>query len=199
MGRSAVLGSRGGAALRPGGQLLFLVNSFCSCSACARRRRRGHRPAPAPPRSECTASNGRAISASTSISRTATGSRLLRGSGFEVEDLIEVRPPEGATTRYPFVTLEWSRRWPCEEVWKARKRAYGEPTLESCATVGNLRTRPPRVGGEPSGALQKFRLRLRPRIPRRLPLFLKGRLFPPNEEPNGSSEGANSCGAPGDP
>lgn len=49
--------------------------------------------------------------------------RLLRRCGFEVEDLIEVRPPEGARTRYPFVTLEWSRRWPCEEIWIARKRA----------------------------------------------------------------------------
>ncbi|HEY4028192.1 MAG TPA: class I SAM-dependent methyltransferase [Candidatus Dormibacteraeota bacterium] len=49
--------------------------------------------------------------------------RLLRASGFEVEDLLEVRPPEGSTTRYPFVTLEWSRRWPCEEVWKARRRS----------------------------------------------------------------------------
>ena len=48
--------------------------------------------------------------------------RLLRQSGFEVEDLIELQPPEGATTRYPFVTLEWARRWPSEEVWKARKR-----------------------------------------------------------------------------
>ncbi len=48
--------------------------------------------------------------------------RLLRDSGFEIEDLIEVRPPEDATTRYPYVTLEWSRRWPCEEVWKARRR-----------------------------------------------------------------------------
>ena len=47
--------------------------------------------------------------------------RLLRDNGFEVEDLIEVRPPKDATTTYPFVTLEWSRRWPCEEVWKARK------------------------------------------------------------------------------
>ena len=49
--------------------------------------------------------------------------RLLRRTGFEVEDLLEIQPPEGSTTRYPFVTLEWSRRWPCEEVWKARKRA----------------------------------------------------------------------------
>jgi SAM-dependent methyltransferase len=57
--------------------------------------------------------------------------RLLRRSGFEVEDLIELRPSEDATTTYPFVTLEWSRRWPSEEVWIARRTgatAPGAPT-----------------------------------------------------------------------
>jgi SAM-dependent methyltransferase len=48
--------------------------------------------------------------------------RLLRANGFEVENLIEVRPPGGATSRYPFVTSEWARRWPSEEIWVARKR-----------------------------------------------------------------------------
>jgi SAM-dependent methyltransferase len=48
--------------------------------------------------------------------------RLLRANGFEVTDLIELQAPEGATTRYPFVTLDWARRWPSEEVWKARRR-----------------------------------------------------------------------------
>lgn len=48
--------------------------------------------------------------------------RLLRANGFEVEDLLELRPPEGATTRYPYVNLPWARRWPSEELWKARKR-----------------------------------------------------------------------------
>jgi SAM-dependent methyltransferase len=47
--------------------------------------------------------------------------RLLRANGFEVENLVEVRPREGASTRYPYVTLEWARRWPCEEVWVARR------------------------------------------------------------------------------
>jgi SAM-dependent methyltransferase len=47
--------------------------------------------------------------------------RLLRRSGFEIEDLVEIRPPEGATTSYRFVDLEWARRWPSEEVWKARR------------------------------------------------------------------------------
>jgi hypothetical protein len=41
-------------------------------------------------------------------------------TGFRIDDLLEVRPPAGATTRYPFVTLEWARQWPCEEIWKAR-------------------------------------------------------------------------------
>ena len=48
--------------------------------------------------------------------------RLLRGSGFEVQDLVEVRPAPGASTRWPEVTLEWARRWPCEEIWVARRR-----------------------------------------------------------------------------
>lgn len=46
---------------------------------------------------------------------------LLRRCGFEVEELIEVRPPDGSTTRYRHVTLDWAQRWPCEEIWKARK------------------------------------------------------------------------------
>jgi len=48
--------------------------------------------------------------------------RLLRRSGFEVEDMVEVHPPADATTSYPFAPVEWARRWPAEEVWKARKR-----------------------------------------------------------------------------
>ena len=47
--------------------------------------------------------------------------RLLRGCGLEVEDLLELRPGPGAATRYQLATLEWARQWPCEEVWKARK------------------------------------------------------------------------------
>jgi SAM-dependent methyltransferase len=47
--------------------------------------------------------------------------RLLRANGFEIEDLIEVCPDERASTSYPFTTLEWARRWPTEEIWKARK------------------------------------------------------------------------------
>jgi SAM-dependent methyltransferase len=49
--------------------------------------------------------------------------RLLRDTGFEVEDLVEVRVPEDAQTPTdPLATAEWSRRWPVEEAWKARKK-----------------------------------------------------------------------------
>ena len=48
--------------------------------------------------------------------------RLLRRSGFEIEDLIELRAGEGATTSYEHVPAEWARRWPSEQVWKARRR-----------------------------------------------------------------------------
>jgi hypothetical protein len=48
---------------------------------------------------------------------------LLRANGFAIDDLVELRPPADARTRYPFVTLDWARRWPAEEVWKARRIA----------------------------------------------------------------------------
>jgi SAM-dependent methyltransferase len=48
--------------------------------------------------------------------------RVLRASGFEIENLIELRPAADAETRYPYVTLDWARQWPSEEVWIARKR-----------------------------------------------------------------------------
>ena len=49
--------------------------------------------------------------------------RLLHSSGFEVEDLVEYPAPDDAVTPSdPLATVEWSRRWPIEEAWKARKR-----------------------------------------------------------------------------
>ena len=48
--------------------------------------------------------------------------RLLHATGFEVEDLIEIRAPEDAVTGTDLLaTAAWGRRWPVEDVWKARK------------------------------------------------------------------------------
>src|SRR3954452_20592536 len=49
--------------------------------------------------------------------------RLLRSTGFEVEDLIEVRPAADAVSRRPNAPVEWAPRWPVEEIWKAPKRS----------------------------------------------------------------------------
>ena len=46
--------------------------------------------------------------------------RVFRRNGLVVEDLIEPRPPEDATTTYGY-DLAWARRWPEEQIWKARK------------------------------------------------------------------------------
>jgi SAM-dependent methyltransferase len=45
---------------------------------------------------------------------------LLGRCGFTVQALHELQAPEGATTRYEFVTPEWARKWPSEEIWVAR-------------------------------------------------------------------------------
>ncbi len=106
--------------LRRGGQLVFMVNSvllmLCvpdedgvPATECLLRSSFGMHRFEWPDESvEFHISHGEMV-------------RLLRHSGLEVEDLIEVRPRENATSRYDFVTLEWARRWPCEEVWKARR------------------------------------------------------------------------------
>ena len=48
--------------------------------------------------------------------------RLFRECGFEVEDLIEIQPSSESKTRYSFVDLEWSQKWPAEEAWIVRKK-----------------------------------------------------------------------------
>ncbi len=107
--------------LRPGGELVFLGNStlmmLCvphedevPASAELRRPQFGmHRfEWPDDPTIEFHLGHGDWI-------------RLLRQSGFEILDLIELWPAPGATTAYGFVEAWWANQWPCEEVWRARK------------------------------------------------------------------------------
>lgn len=48
--------------------------------------------------------------------------RLLRANGFEILDLIEIEAPADAETHehYAYVTADWARKWPSEEIWRAR-------------------------------------------------------------------------------
>jgi SAM-dependent methyltransferase len=98
--------------VRPGGELIFLVNSplvtLCMPAEDGAAGDRLLRPAFGMDRIEWPGEHGVEFHRS-----HGEWIRLLRHNGFEVED---------ATTRYSHVTLEWARRWPSEEVWKARRR-----------------------------------------------------------------------------
>jgi SAM-dependent methyltransferase len=48
--------------------------------------------------------------------------RLFRANGFTIEDLIEPRPAEGATSSYRDAeAVAWARRWPAESIWRLRR------------------------------------------------------------------------------
>lgn len=109
--------------LRPNGELIFLTNSalLMLCVPAAENEAatdRLLRPAFGMYRIEWPGDQGVEFHLS-----HGDWIRMLRRCGFEIEDMIEVRPPAGSSSRYSFVTVEWARQWPCEEVWKARKRA----------------------------------------------------------------------------
>jgi len=48
--------------------------------------------------------------------------RLLRSSGFDVENLSELQAPETGDLWPEDIPHEWAKRWPSIEIWKARKR-----------------------------------------------------------------------------
>ena len=79
---------------------------------------------------------------------------LLRRCGFTVEALHELQAPEGATTRYEWVTPEWAHRWPSEEIWVARPRGAGigrrlTAAVASAALVAALAAPGPAAGADP--------------------------------------------------
>ena len=49
--------------------------------------------------------------------------QLLRANGFAIDALYEVQAPVDAEepVYYDYVTVEWGRQWPAEEIWAARK------------------------------------------------------------------------------
>ena len=109
--------------LRPGGELIFLVNSVIAVlclgdsetdivTATLARPQRGMHVFDWPDDDsvEFHLTHGEQL-------------RVLRECGFEVEQLIELYAPTDANTRYTYMTAEWAAQWPVEEVWRARLRS----------------------------------------------------------------------------
>ena len=116
-----------GRLLRPGGELVFMRNTdlsmVCSpdgdrISDCLVRPLKGMN------RLDWT--SGGDPSSEFHIS-TSDMFQLLRRTGFEVLDFRDLYAAEDAVDHpfYNFVPAEWARRWPAEEIWRARKREEG--------------------------------------------------------------------------
>jgi SAM-dependent methyltransferase len=105
--------------LRPGGELVFLANALlfvlCAPDDEAPAGRTLERDQRGIHRVEYTDDPGVEF-------HIAHGEmvRLLRASGFELLDLIELYVPDGAESQQ-YIDADWGRRWPVEEIWRARK------------------------------------------------------------------------------
>jgi SAM-dependent methyltransferase len=108
--------------LRPGGRLVFLTNSpllnLCTAEGAPAATERLARPQFGLRTIEWDNEDGHSIEFHLPHGEML---RVLREAGFVVDALHELQPPPGATTRYEWVSLEWARRWPCEEIWVAHR------------------------------------------------------------------------------
>jgi SAM-dependent methyltransferase len=106
--------------LRPGGELLFLRNSTISmlCAALDGWHETLQRPQRGLYRLDWEDED-------TTEFQLGHGDlfKLLRESGFDVLDLVELYAPEAAVdAAFYHSDAEWAKKWPWEEIWKARKR-----------------------------------------------------------------------------
>jgi SAM-dependent methyltransferase len=106
--------------LRPGGELLFLRNSTISmlCAALDGWHESLQRPQRGLHRLDWEDEG-------TTEFQLGHGDlfKLLRESGFDVLDLVELYAPEAAVdAAFYHSNAEWAKKWPWEEIWKARMR-----------------------------------------------------------------------------
>jgi SAM-dependent methyltransferase len=108
--------------LRPGGRLWFLRNSTLSI-LCGRDEGAPAEMLQRPQRGLGRLEGPNEIGVEWQLPHGELF-RLLRRSGFEVVDLVELYPPDEATNHsyYDAFSVEWSRKWPSEEIWVAAKR-----------------------------------------------------------------------------
>jgi SAM-dependent methyltransferase len=110
--------------LRPGGRLVFMRNSTLSM-LCApdvgHVDERLHRPLFGMYRLDWPDNDG-AVEYHLPPGELID---LLCANGFGIERLVELQAPKDAETHdfYDYVTADWARTWPAEEIWAARKKS----------------------------------------------------------------------------
>jgi SAM-dependent methyltransferase len=110
--------------LRPGGELVFLRNSTLAM-LCATQEggsdERLQRPQRGLHRLEWQTEDEHEVEFQIPHGEMV---RLLHASGFELLDLVELYAPEDAQDHeYYDSNAEWAKKWPSEEIWRARKQA----------------------------------------------------------------------------
>ena len=106
--------------LRPGGRLVFLINATLLMLCMPDEERPATNELLRPLRGLHRLEWSSDVSVNFALSH-GDWIRVLRENGFAIEGLKELWPGEGATTTFPYLTLDWARRWPSEEVWMARR------------------------------------------------------------------------------
>jgi SAM-dependent methyltransferase len=106
--------------LRPGGRLIFLCNSVVSMLCMTMEGQGEHLVRPQFGLHRVEWSDTGEIEFHLGHGDWIN---LLRANGFEIERLAELfASPDAEThTYYKYVTAEWARKWPSEEIWVARK------------------------------------------------------------------------------
>jgi len=106
--------------LRPGGRLIFLINAtlLMLCMPDEERPATNELVRPVRGLHRLEWSSDQSVNFALGYGDWI---RVLRGSGFAIENLVELWPAEDGKTTFPYVTLEWARQWPTEEVWIARR------------------------------------------------------------------------------
>ena len=110
--------------LRPGGELVFMRNSTLSMLCARAEGRTGDRLLR--PQLGLHRLDWNDDEEPSTEFHIPTGEmvRLLGRTGFELLDLIELFAPEDAVDHpfYDGTSADWAKRWPAEEIWRARRR-----------------------------------------------------------------------------
>ena len=111
--------------LKPGGELIFLTNSFLSILCQPDEPNSSIRNLLVRPQFDLHRVEWANDPQDTGVEfHLSHGNwiKLFCENDLEVQDLLELRPDASTETRFDYITHEWSNQWAAEEVWKLQKK-----------------------------------------------------------------------------